>query len=118
MKQINQGVEVETCGFPGDVRRYGLFANSFSDEVQVMPSREELTETYERVFPLVAKLVRDRGGAFEDARDIFHDSFLIYLEAISEHPGTVHTSESAYIAGIARHLLTKRYRGREISVRR
>ncbi len=114
MKQINQGVEVETCGFPGDIQRYGLLTNSFSDEVQVMPSAEELTEIYERVFPLVAKLVRDQGGSFEDARDIFHDSFLIYLETISKRPGTVRTSDSAYITGIARHLLAKRY-GRRYS---
>ena len=51
----------------------------------------ELTNIYERVFPPVAKLVRDQGGTFEDARDIFHDAFIIYLEVKSQNNKKIQT---------------------------
>ena len=44
----------------------------------------EMEEVYEQVFPAVAKLVRSAGGSFDDAKDIFHDALVIFLERNSQ----------------------------------
>jgi len=69
----------------------------------------ELANIYERVFPPVAKFVRDQGGTFEDAKDIFHDAFIIYLEIKSQDNKKIHTSDRGYIIGIVKHLWIRKY---------
>ena len=37
-------------------------------------------QLYEETFPKVAKFVANRGGTFDDAKDIFHDALVILYE--------------------------------------
>lgn len=71
----------------------------------------ELKNTYEEAFPVVAKFVRDMGGNLDDAKDIFQDAMVIYLEIKSEQPDKIQTSDKAYISGIAKHLWIRKYNG-------
>lgn len=64
----------------------------------------EMEEVYEQVFPAVAKLVGSAGGSFDDAKDIFHDALVIFLERNSQNPVSVIKSDKAYIIGISKHL--------------
>lgn len=69
----------------------------------------ELRDTYEEAFPVVAKFVRDMGGDLDNAKDIFQDAMVIYLEIKSEQPDKIQTSDKAYILGIAKHLWIRKY---------
>lgn len=80
----------------------------------------ELTETkkhtakatedlYKKAFPRVARYVSRLGGSFEEARDIFHDALVIFFENREQTGFNLHTSEEAYILGIARHLWLRKY---------
>lgn len=64
----------------------------------------DLPGLYEETFPAVAAFVAKMAGSAEDAKDIFHDALVIFLEKnISpDNPG-------AYILGIAKHLWIRRY---------
>jgi hypothetical protein len=64
-----------------------------------------LDTLYRRCFPSVAAFVSRMNGSFEDARDIFHDALIIYLERKDE----VHFSDEGYILGIAKNLWYARY---------
>ncbi len=64
---------------------------------------------YQQAFPAVARYVSKRGGAFEEAKDVFQEALLVYYEKMYEGRLTLQQSEEAYIFGIARHLWTKRY---------
>src|ERR1700744_2860451 len=57
---------------------------------------------YRDSFPDSPRLVRRMGGTLEQAKDCFHDAFLIYLE--KEKAGTLqlHASPRAYLLGTAR----------------
>jgi DNA-directed RNA polymerase specialized sigma24 family protein len=63
-------------------------------------SHASLDETYRRSFPGVASFVRRMNGSFEDARDIFHDAMIIYIDRRDK----VQVSEEAYILGVAKNL--------------
>jgi len=73
-------------------------------------------EIYERAFPRVAAFVSNKGGSFEDARDIFHDALVIYYEAISENRSSVHTSGEAYILGISKHLWLQKHKKERLHI--
>jgi DNA-directed RNA polymerase specialized sigma24 family protein len=47
-------------------------------------SDAEVTRIYENCFPLVARFVNRMQGSYEDAKDIFHDALVIYIEKASE----------------------------------
>jgi RNA polymerase sigma factor (sigma-70 family) len=65
-----------------------------------------LAKLYEEAFPSVARTLHRMGAPFEDARDIFHDSLLAYVEqALSNGKPK---NEIAYLVGIARHLFLKK----------
>ena len=61
----------------------------------------EMEEIYEQVFPAVARLVSSTGGSFDDAKDIFHDALVIFMERDSQNPVSVIKSDKAYILGIS-----------------
>ncbi len=63
-----------------------------------------LTQLYEDAFPFVAKLVAKRGGSFEDAKDIFHDSLVLFYEKLAEGRVPDGIADEKYIVGIAKHL--------------
>lgn len=72
-------------------------------------SRTELLEAlYIKAFPAVARYVAKRGATPSEAKDVFHDALVIYMEQIQsgrEVPG----NEQAYIMGISKHLWSKRF---------
>lgn len=73
-------------------------------QAQPPDTLQDLPGLYEETFPAVASFVAKMGGTLEDAKDIFHDAFVIYFEKhISpDNPG-------AYILGIAKHLWIRKY---------
>lgn len=71
---------------------------------------ERWKSLYLRVFPTVARYVARSGGTLEEAKDVFHDTLLIYFERIARHGLELRRDEAAYLYGVARHLWIKRYR--------
>ncbi|HEX8677480.1 MAG TPA: sigma-70 family RNA polymerase sigma factor [Segetibacter sp.] len=65
---------------------------------------------YEEVFPVVADIVREQGGSFHDAKDIFQDALIIFYEKNVNGALTVKLSDEAYIVGIAKHLWIKKFK--------
>ncbi|HEX3007682.1 MAG TPA: sigma-70 family RNA polymerase sigma factor [Bacteroidales bacterium] len=61
---------------------------------------------YESVFPYVAGFVKNMGGDFDDAKDIFHDAMIIYFEI---KPELIHSSPTSYLVGIAKHLWIRKH---------
>ncbi len=68
------------------------------------------TALYEAVFPAVARYIAQRGGALEEAEDVFQDALLAYYEKASGGRLHLERSEKEYIFGVARYLWAKRYR--------
>ena len=62
------------------------------------------TQLYEEAFPNVAKFVANRGGTFDDARDIFHDALVILYEKSMQKKDLMFESPERYVVGIAKHL--------------
>ncbi|AEM71583.1 RNA polymerase sigma factor, sigma-70 family [Allomuricauda ruestringensis DSM 13258] len=77
---------------------------------------KNMRETYEAAFPKVARFVKKMGGSLDDAKDIFHDAMVVYYELKSKNENNIHTSEVAYILGIAKHMWIKKYNGQRIHV--
>lgn len=65
-------------------------------------------QLYQQAFPLVAKYVHTMGGTFEEAKDIFQDSLVIYYEKPATANINLQYSERSYILGIAKHLWAKK----------
>lgn len=66
--------------------------------------QQDLPGLYEETFPFVAAFVSKMGGSMDDAKDIFHDALVIFLE---KNPDT--KNPGAYILGIAKHLWIRKY---------
>lgn len=77
---------------------------SAANRVPMPDTVQDLPGLYEETFPAVAAFVAKMGGSADDAKDIFHDAFVIFFEKnISPaNPG-------AYILGIAKHLWMRKY---------
>lgn len=67
-------------------------------------------EIYQSVFPSVASFVNEMNGSYQDAKDIFQDALVIYIERLSENRLTINTSPERYVLGIAKHLWLRRFR--------
>lgn len=72
-----------------------------------------IEDLYEKAFPVVAKFVKNMGGNFHDAKDIFHDALVVYFEI---KPQLIHASVQAYILGIAKHLWIRKFNQSKFSV--
>jgi DNA-directed RNA polymerase specialized sigma24 family protein len=68
-------------------------------------------QLYQQAFPLVAKYVREMGGSFEEAKDVFQDALVIYYEKTTTSALQLQYSERAYLLGIARHCWAKKNKG-------
>jgi len=66
-------------------------------------------QLYEEVFPHVAKFVANRGGTFDDAKDIFHDALVILYEK-SSNENLIYESPERYVIGIAKHLWIRKFK--------
>ena len=59
---------------------------------------------------MVAQYVNKMGGTFDEAKDVFQDSLVIYYEKSVECSFELKTNEKAYLLGIAKHLWLKQHR--------
>ena len=66
------------------------------------------TQLYEEAFPKFAKFVANRGGTFDDAKDIFHDALVILYEKSIEEEGGIESTDR-YLIGIAKHLWIRKF---------
>ena len=78
------------------------------NESQDYQQDQQMEELYKDIFPQAARMVKKFGGDEEQAKDIFHDALIIYLEK-TQQPGfdiisDIKVSPGAYIMGIARLL--------------
>ncbi len=71
---------------------------------------KDIGALYERAFPAVAKFVSRMDGSFDQAKDIFHDALVIYMEVATQRKPTIHGSKEAYILGIAKHLWFRKHK--------
>jgi DNA-directed RNA polymerase specialized sigma24 family protein len=79
-------------------------------DIQTPPARKIFfEELYQRAFPRVAKFVSSRNGSFQDAKDIFQDSLVIYYEKVLDQKLELYVSEEAYVLGIAKHLWLRKF---------
>jgi DNA-directed RNA polymerase specialized sigma24 family protein len=62
---------------------------------------------YEECFPVVARFVKRMEGGLDDAKDIFHDALVIYMEM--NHRDHL-LNRNGYILGIAKHLWMRKFR--------
>lgn len=84
-------------------------AATFTEETRT--SREILfMKLYQEAFPLVARHVSQMGGSFEEAKDIFQDTLVLYYEKVQRSELKLKYSEKAYLFGIAKYLWIKRYK--------
>lgn len=67
-------------------------------------------ELYEGAFPKVARFVAHRGGSFQDAKDIFQDSLVIFYEKKVSLASDIKLSDEAYLIGIAKHLWIRKFK--------
>ena len=74
-----------------------------------LSENEEMAEIYEEVFPAVSRFIHRAGGSLDDAKDVFHDALVIFIEKESQNPDVI-TSDKAYILGISKHLWIKKHR--------
>ena len=79
------------------------------DIVIAISSNYEIEEIYGQTFPAVAKLISSAGGTFDDAKDIFHDALVIFMERDSKIPVNAIKSDKAYILGISKHLWIRKF---------
>ena len=77
--------------------------------VSVPPTERKaiLEELYRKAFPLVARYISKTGGTLEEAKDVFHDALVIYMEKTAASGISLTHSENSYIFGIAKHLWSK-----------
>lgn len=81
------------------------------------PDRTRISQVlYEKTFPAVARFVATMGGTFEDARDIFHDSLIIFYEKQRNEKFSAEFSDEAYVLGIAKHLWIRKFKNDRRSV--
>jgi DNA-directed RNA polymerase specialized sigma24 family protein len=71
---------------------------------------QRFMELYEEAFPKVAGFVAHRGGSFQDAKDIFQDSLVIFYEKKVESLSAIEISDEAYLIGIAKHLWIRKFK--------
>ena len=72
--------------------------------MDVTTNNRELEGLYVKAFPAVAHHVAKMGGNIEEAKDIFHDALILYMEKEESVQ-----NPTAYLLGIARHLWTRRF---------
>jgi DNA-directed RNA polymerase specialized sigma24 family protein len=63
-----------------------------------------LIDVYRDSFPAAAQLIKRLGGTVEEAKDVFHDALLIYLERKARGDLRIQTSVKAYLLGITKIL--------------
>ncbi len=91
-------------------------AQHLSDKKTTAPADEAVAELYERAFLGVARFVSRRGGSLEQAKDLFHDALVAYLEGAARENRSIRATQEAYVLGIAKHLWLRKYRQQQREV--
>ncbi|MGM9508285.1 RNA polymerase sigma factor [Larkinella sp. GY13] len=74
-------------------------------EVALIADRERTMERiYAQTYPMVRHYIREHGGSEEDAKDIFHESMILYYEKTVQDQLTLTCSVSTYLMGICKNL--------------
>ena len=81
-----------------------------------MPGERQLKELYQEAFPNVARFVSRMGGSFHEAKDIFHDSLVIFYEKSSSGTVEIYTTPQAYLLGIAKKLWIRKFKQKTMTV--
>ena len=66
--------------------------------------QELLVGVYRETFPAATQLIKRMGGTVEEAKDVFHDALLIYLERKTTGSLQIQTSVKGYLLGITKIL--------------
>ncbi|MEE4255672.1 MAG: sigma-70 family RNA polymerase sigma factor [Bacteroidales bacterium] len=67
-----------------------------------------ITEMYTAYFPSVRHYIYRNNGSAEDARDIFHDAFVVLLEKIRENSLDLNCSLKTYLYAVCKNLWLKK----------
>jgi DNA-directed RNA polymerase specialized sigma24 family protein len=82
---------------------------------EIQSNREkEIFSLYKGTFPMVAAYISKTGGNLEEAKDIFHDALVIYIEKRQDI--TLTHSDKSYLFGIAKNLWHYKLREKNISI--
>ena len=74
-------------------------------EAALVADRERTMERiYAQTYPMVRHYIREQGGNEEDAKDIFHESMIVYFEKTALEQLTLTCSVSTYLMGICKNL--------------
>lgn len=85
--------------------------NSISNFQSESVRREEFfISLYKKAFPAVAKYVSRMGGSFDEAKDVFQDTLVVYYEKTKAAKLNLHSNDSAYLVGTAKYLWIRRYK--------
>lgn len=71
-------------------------------QLKIKSEEARLTVLYRTVFPTVARVVKRYGGGLDDAKDVFHDALLTFLE-MPEEKRVLVENETAYLVTVARN---------------
>jgi len=79
--------------------------------ILIPAEREQLfMQLYESAFPNVANFIANRGGSFHDAKDIFHDAFVVLYEKAVRQEVDFPEAPECYLVGIAKHLWVRKFK--------
>lgn len=73
-------------------------------------------ELYEDAFPKVARFIAHRGGSLQDAKDVFHDSLVIFYEKMAAGSLAVQLTNASYLVGIAKHFWNRKFKDDQKSI--
>ncbi len=76
-----------------------------------------LTYLYEKVFPPVRKVILQKGGSEEDAKDIFQEAIIIVFQVAARKNFTIEQAFEGYLYGICNKIWLKMQRSRSIHER-
>ena len=65
-------------------------------------------QIYEDVFPVAAKIIHRFGGSYQDARDIFHDAMIIFLESQKDSHRNIRQVRP-YVLGIVKYICYRHF---------
>ncbi len=71
-------------------------------------------ELYEMAFPDIARFIKSRGGNLEDAKDVFHDGLILFIEKLRQKKRKWNASDQNYLFGICRNLWLHQVRNHKV----
>ncbi|MCH2233446.1 MAG: sigma-70 family RNA polymerase sigma factor [Crocinitomicaceae bacterium] len=83
---------------------------SMNQDVQLLRARDEkfLTESYQKVYPMVESYVVKNSGSKDDAQDIIQDAYYLLYKKVEDTSFEITSQLSTYIFGISKNLWLKK----------